>query len=66
MQYLSCSIHRFGIALHLEGILDVHQKTLQMQRKTETDWENESWISDQARPDDDDATIAMYNTPLSG
>ena len=37
-------IHRFGLALHLEGLLDFHQKTLQMQRKTETDGEKVSWI----------------------
>ena len=64
MQYLSCSIHRFGLVLYLDGILDVHQKTLQMQRKTETDGEHESWISEQAQPDDDDAIIAMYNTTI--
>ena len=40
MQYLSCITHSFDLALHLEGLLDVHQKyqkTLQMLRKTETD-----------------------------
>ena len=26
--------------------------------------ENESWISEQARPDDDDDIIAMYNTTI--
>ena len=62
MQYLSR--HRLDLALHLEGLLDVHQKTLQMQRKTETDGENESWISEQARPDDDDDIFAMYNTTI--
>ena len=60
MQYLSCIIHRFGLALHLEGLLDVLQNILQMQRKTETDGENESWITEQARTDDDDDIIAMY------
>ena len=65
MQYLSYSIPHVGIALHLEGLLDVHQKTLQMQRKTETDGENESWISEQAPSDDDDNDIiAMYNTTI--
>ena len=37
MQYVRCSIHRFGLALH--------QKTFQMQRNIETDEEKESWIS---------------------
>ena len=64
MQYLSCSIGRFGLALHLEGLLDVHQKTLQMQRNTETDGANESMIPEQARPDYDDGIIAMYNTTI--
>ena len=61
-EHLSCSIHRFGLTLHLEGLLDVHQETFQMQRKTERDGENVSWISEQAaRPDDDDI-VAMYET----
>ena len=63
MQYLSCSIHCFDIALHLEVLLDIHQNTFQMQRKTETDRDNESSISEQARPDDDDDDIiAMLST----
>ena len=49
-------------ALHLEGILDVHQKTfLIMQHKTTTDGEIESCISEQARIDYDDDIVAMYN-----
>ena len=35
-----------------------------MQRKSETDGENESWISEQAPSDDDDDIIAMYNTNI--
>ena len=61
---ISFSIHHFRLALHLEGILDVHQKTFQiMQRKTDTDDEKESWISEQGRPDDNDDNdniVAMY------
>ena len=57
-------MHPFVLALYLEGLPDVHQKTLQMQRKIETDGENESWISEQARPDDYDDITAMYNTTI--
>ena len=64
MQYISCSIHNFGIALHLGGLVDVHQNTFQvMQQNIETDGEIESWIYEQARIDDDDI-VAMYNTTM--
>ena len=57
--FISCSVHHFSIALYLEGILDVHQKTLLiMQHKTETDGQIESWISEQTRIDDDDDIVA--------
>ena len=63
---MSCSVHNFGLPLHLQGLLDVQQKTfLIMQHMTETDGEIESWISEQARIDyDDDDNIAMYNTTI--
>ena len=62
--FISCSIHHVGLALHLEGLLDVHLKTFQMQQKTETDGEIVSWISEKARNDDDDYTVAVYNTTI--
>ena len=63
--FISCSIHHVGLALHLEGILDVHQKTFQiMQQNTETDGEIVLWISEKARNDDDDYTVAVYNTTM--
>ena len=35
-----------------------------MQHKTETDGEVQSWISEQARIDDDDDIDVMYNTSM--
>ena len=32
-------MNRFELALPLEGVLGVHQKTIQLQRKTDTDGE---------------------------
>ena len=64
MQYLTYSMHSYGLSLHLEGLLDVHQKTFQMQCN-ETDGDKESWISEQARHhDDDDDIFAMYHTTI--
>ena len=41
---ISCSIHHFGLAFHLGGLVDVHQNTFQvMKQNTETDGEIESW-----------------------
>ena len=31
--FISCSVHHVGIELHLEGLLDVHQKTFQVMHK---------------------------------
>ena len=50
--------------MHLEGLLDVHQKTFQKQRKPETDGEKELWILEQSRPGDEDDIVAMYNTTI--
>ena len=44
--------------------MDVRQNKFQViQQKTETDGEIESWIYEQARIDDDDDIVAMYNKP---
>ena len=60
--FISCSIHHFGLALNLGGLVDVHHNTFQvMQQRTETDGEIEPWIYEQARIDDDDI-VTMYNS----
>ena len=61
--FISCSIHHFGLAFNVGGLVDVRQNTFQViQQKTETDGEIESWIYEQARIDDDDIVV-MYNKP---
>ena len=63
--FISCSVHHVGLELHLDSLLDVHQKTFQvMQQKTETDGEIVSWITEKARNDDDDYTVTMYSTTM--
>ena len=62
--FISCSIHHFGLAFNVEGLVAVHQNTFQvMQQNTETYGETESCIYEQARIDDDDI-IAMYNPTM--
>ena len=43
-KYIQAVVHSFGVAFHLEGIMDVYQKTFQTQCNTDTDERKESWI----------------------